>query len=94
MQQQFPKIVDSVRDQRRYAKIISSTLGLVVGQGFEIYACEEEESVLVVSAVVSGGLVISGIDAVKGSVDFGLDAVEGGEDGVGSVEVFAGGGVV
>ena len=53
----------------------------------KIYAGEIEEGVSVVRAKVEFGLIVAGICAVEGSVDFCFDRVEGVEDAFCSVEV-------
>lgn len=39
-------------------------------------------------------MVVGGVDSVEGGVDFGLDAIEGVEDGLGSVKVLSGAGCI
>ena len=63
-------------------------------EGGEVDAGEVEEGVFVVGAEVEGSLVVGGIDAVEGGVDFGFDTVEGVENGFGGIEVFSGAGGV
>jgi len=94
VQQQLTEVVDRVGDQGGDAEVVGAGLGFGGGEGVEVDAGEVEEGVLVVSAVVAGGLVVGRVDAVEGRVHFGLDAVEGVEDAFGCVEVFAGGGGV
>lgn len=94
MEKEFAEVVDSMRDEGRDTEIMSTRLGFLRCKGGRVNAGEIEESVLIVGAIVGGGLVVGCVDAVKGGVNLGLDAVEGGEDAVGGVEVFAGGGVV
>ena len=92
MQQQFPKVINRIRNQRGNAEVVRTGLGFLWRKGcVEIDAGEVEQGVLVVGAVVAGGLIVGGIDAVEGRVDFGLDAVEGVEDAFRGVEVSAGG---
>ena len=59
------------------------------GEGGDVDAGEVEEGVLVIGTVVFVGLVVAGIDAVEGGVDFGLDGVKGIENGFCGVEVFS-----
>ena len=65
-------------------------MGVGGGEGGDVDAGEVEEGVLVVGAVVFVGLVVAGVYAVEGGVDFGFDGVESVENGFCGVEVFAG----
>lgn len=64
------------------------------GEGFEVDAGEVEEGVFVVGAEVAVGLVVGGVCAVEGCVNFGFDGVKGVKNCFRGVEVFAGAGIV
>ena len=90
MEEEFAEVVDLVRDQSRDAEVVGAGLGVGGGEGGNVDAGEVVEGVFVVGAVVFVGLVVAGVDAVEGGVDFGFDGVEGVENGFCGVEVFAG----
>ena len=64
-------------------------MGVCGGEGGDVDAGEVKESVLVVGTVVFIRLVVAGVDAVKGGVDFSLDGVKGIENRFCAVEVFS-----
>ena len=90
MQQQLAEIVDAIRDQRRDTQIVSPCLRILLWQAGQVNAGEVEEGGFVVGAEIGVGLVVGGVCAVEGGVDFGFDGVEGVKGGFGGVEVFAG----
>ena len=94
VQQQFSEVVYRTRYQRRDTQIVSAGLRVFGGESVEVDAGEVEQGVFVVSAIVLVGLVVGGVGAVEGSVDFGLDVVKGVEDRFRRVEVFACRGVI
>ena len=65
-------------------------MGVCGGEGGDVDAGEVEEGVFVVGAVVFISLVVAGINAVEGGVDFRLDGVEVVENGFCGVEVLSG----
>ena len=90
MEEEFAEVVDGVGDEGGDAEVVGAGLGVGGGEGGDVDAGEVEEGVFVVGPVVFVGLVVAGVDAVEGGVDFGFDGVEGVENGFCSVEVFSG----
>ena len=73
MQQEFTEVIDGVRDQCCNAEVVSTGLSIGAGKSGEVDARQVEEGIFVVGAEVEVGLVIAGIYAVEGSVNFGFD---------------------
>ena len=90
MEEEFTEVVDGVGDEGGNAEVVGAGLGVGGGEGGDVDAGEVEEGVFVVGAVVFVGLVVAGVYAVEGGVDFGFDRVEGVENGFCGVEVFSG----
>ena len=64
-------------------------MGVCGREGGDIDAGEVEEGVFVVGTVVFVGLVVAGVDAVEGGVNFSLDGVKSIENGFCAVKVFS-----